>query len=378
MTGLYLVSIAAVLWGTVGVASSLMTDLSTIDPAVAGMMRTALGALSLLITAEMLGIPRVDRRRLPLRLLAVFGVAGAVFQTCLFAAFDAVGVTVTVAVTVCAPVVLLAAGEAIWNRRRPETCAAAAIGIASIGVFLALGGGTHSSGGEPVTTLSGVALLVVASLAFALVAAVARGLGGTMHPLRGAGLGLIATTCALAIAVLLRPEASLFSLVSLPGEDLAILGYTGIVATGGAYLAFILGLHLSRSSAAGIVPTLIEPGVAAVLAALILQERLAPQQVIGCTLMLVAMIGFYLVERRVAARRDADLPPGPAPVFLVATASSDHNTKHATAEETLTHHVPPIAPLRWLGQPTSRLPNHLPRLGRVRRPQPATQAPYRR
>src|SRR5687767_12769275 len=123
MTGLCLVCIAAVLWGTVGVASNLMTDLSVIDPPVAGLARTALGSLSLLISTEWPGIPRVQGR-LPLRLLAPFGVAGAVFQTCRLAACDAVGVTVTVAVTVCAPVMLLATGEAIWTRRRPETWSA--------------------------------------------------------------------------------------------------------------------------------------------------------------------------------------------------------------------------------------------------------------
>ena len=41
--------------------------------------------------------------------------------------------------------------------------------------------------------------------------------------------------------------------------------------------------------------------------------------------MLAAMVGLYLIERRVTARQDKDLPAEPAPVFLVA-ADRDHNT----------------------------------------------------
>ncbi|PJN93481.1 multidrug DMT transporter permease, partial [Amaricoccus sp. HAR-UPW-R2A-40] len=48
MAGLLLVGLAAILWGTVGVATNLMTAPSALDPALAGLSRTALGAASLL------------------------------------------------------------------------------------------------------------------------------------------------------------------------------------------------------------------------------------------------------------------------------------------------------------------------------------------
>jgi DME family drug/metabolite transporter len=296
-----------VLWGTVGVANSLTTELSTIDPAVAGMTRTALGAASLLITAEMLGIPRVHWRRLPLRLLTTFGLAGAVFQTCLFAAFDAVGVTVTVAVTVCAPVVLVVAGEAAWWRRWPEAGVSVAIGIAVLGVALAMAGEAAPTGFGRDVDWRGVALLSAASAAYAVVAGVARVMARDLHPLRATGLGLGVTAGALALVVVLSPGAGLAPLGALPAKDLATLGYTGIAATGGAYLAFVLGLHLSRSAASGLAATLIEPGVAAVLAAALLHERLARPEGLGCALMLAAMVMLYFGERRAEARGTTNL-----------------------------------------------------------------------
>jgi DME family drug/metabolite transporter len=298
LVGLSLVSTAAVLWGTVGVANSLMTDRAAVDPSLAGLTRTALGAASLLAAARVLGVPRAPAGPVPLRLLAVFGVAGAVFQVCLFAAFAVVGVTITVAVTVCAPVVLVAAADAAWHRNPPELAVILAIAIAAAGVILALSGGWAAPRPADALDPRGAVLLVIASVAFALVAATARAMARRLHPLRATGLGLAATAAALALVVLGRAEASMADLGALPGRDLGVLLYTGVAATGGAYYAFVRGLDLSRSAGAGLAATMIEPGVAALLAALVLRERLAAPEAAGCALMLAAMVLLFAAERR--------------------------------------------------------------------------------
>ncbi len=309
MSGILLVSVAAVLWGTTGVANSLMAE-SAADPALVGLARTALGALSLLVAAEAMRLPWAGR--LPFGLLATFGLAGSVFQVCLFAAFAQVGVTVTVAVTVCAPVVLVVVAEAVWLRRWPETGASAAIGIATLGVVLAMVGGAPHEGGGRGVDWRGVTLLATASVAYAVVAAAARVMARDVHPLRATGLGLGVTAGALGLVVLVSPGIELATLGRLPAGDVAILGYTGLAATGAAYLAFVLGLHRSRSAASGLAATLIEPGVAALLAALVLRERLAPSEAAGCLLMLVAMVVLFRAERHAGAagaRRRIDLHP---------------------------------------------------------------------
>lgn len=301
MTGIFLVCTAAVLWGTTGVANTLLAG-PAVDPALVGLVRTTLGALCLLLAAEALRLPWAGR--LPLHLLAIFGLAGAVFQVCLFAAFVQVGVTVTVAVTVCAPVILVVMQEAAGEQRWPERGMAVAIVIAAVGVVLALTNDTSVGGIVDGVDWQGAGLLSAASVAFAVVASVARVMARDVHPLRATGLGLGVTAGVLALVVLCSPGLDLATLGRLPATDMAILGYTGVVATGLAYLAFVVGLHRSRSAAAGLTATLIEPGVAALLAALMLHERLLPSEAAGCMLMLVAMVVLFLAEKR--AGRAAD------------------------------------------------------------------------
>ena len=299
MTGIVLVCLAAFLWGTVGVANSLMTGGTAVDPAVVGLARTSLGAASLMLAAVMLRLPWPARRELPIVPIAVFGLAGAVFQTLLFAAFRHVGVTVTVAVTVCAPVVLVTIGDAAWRRRVPDRGVALAVAVASVGVLLALPQGVRPAGAEAAALDPlGISLLAGASVAFAIVAATARLLARRLHPLRAAGLGLGASAAALGVAVAIGEGAALPALARLPRADIAILAYTGIAATGCAYLAFVLGMHLSRSASAGLAATLIEPGVAALLAALVLREHLTINQLAGCSLMMGAMVLLFAAERR--------------------------------------------------------------------------------
>jgi drug/metabolite transporter, DME family len=306
MAGIMLVGLAAFLWGTVGVANNLMIDRDAADPAMVGLARTALGAMSLMVAASALRLPLPPLSRLPTRSLAVFGLAGAAFQICLFGAFQRVGVTVTVAVTVCAPVILMAAGDALWHRRPPDRGVALAIAVASAGVLLALPESTATADAIPAVDRLGVLLLGGASVSFAVLAAAARNLTRHLHPLRAAGLGLATAALVLAIVVGVGRGSAFFSFGQLPGSDLAILAYTGIAATGGAYFAFVIGMHLSRSAASGLAATLIEPGVAALLAALILKEQLTRSEMTGCLLMLAAMVLLFAAERRRGSARDAD------------------------------------------------------------------------
>ncbi|MFU8778239.1 DMT family transporter [Roseovarius autotrophicus] len=298
MAGLLLVGLAACLWGTVGVATVLLSDGDFKDPAVAGLVRALLGAGSLLIVAALLRLPRPGWRDLPLWALLLFGVAGATFQICLFAAFSVVGVTVTVAVTVCAPVLIVALVDAVVLRKLPERRFVLATLIASAGVLLAL---PEAAPAEVIRVggMQGAILLAGASIAFAVLALVTRTITRRCEPVRAAGLGLLSSAIVLAAIIGLRtshPELKLGPLP--PWRDMIILIYIGVAATGGAYLAFVIGMHRCRSASVGLTATMIEPGVAALLAALILHERLKPEEALGCALMIAAMIFLSRGERR--------------------------------------------------------------------------------
>jgi DME family drug/metabolite transporter len=310
MRAIGLVCLAGALWGTVGVATGLMSEGAAVDPTLSALSRTAVGAAVLLALAPLLRLAP-GRGDMPWRLLALFGVAGAVFQITLFASYVAVGVTVTVVMTACLPIVLVAIGDAVVARRIPEPWFAAAILTAAAGVVLVGAGSADATQAAPAGgRVRGIALVTVSACAFAVVAAAGRALGTRLDALRAAGFGLAATALTLTICAGLRcpgleGRASPLD-VSLTTPDLLLLAYVGVVATGGAYLAFVAGMALARSAGTGLAATLIEPGVAALLAALVLREPMAGAERVGCLLIVVGMLALAQGEsRRAPAARGA-------------------------------------------------------------------------
>lgn len=295
---------AALLWATVGVASRLMPTPEPPGPALMGFCRTLLGALALIGAAELARVPRVPIARMPFRTLAVFGIAGAVFQVTLFAAFRDVGVTITSAVTVVAPPVIVAAGAALLDRRRPPVGVSSAIALATTGIVLAVYGATApAETSEPEVGWWGAGLLAVNSFAFVAMAITVRRLGAILHPIRSASLGLMAVASVLATSILVggSPTDAVATIAGFGAADLGLLVFTGVIATGGAYLAFTAGMALCRHPGVGLAATMVEPVFAAILATAILSEPLTPVALAGCALMLVAMGVLYRAERKAPA-----------------------------------------------------------------------------
>ena len=283
---------AAALWATVGLADSGIKA-EGIGTEVTGLVRTLLGALALSALALLLRLPLraggAARSRFPLAAAGAFGLCCAVFQITLFEAFRHVGISVTVAVTVCLPPVLLACGEVLWRARWPSLMMVIAVASAAAGVTLVqvLPNGGAGAGG---VDLRGGALLLLASLAFCGVTLASRCMVSRLNCVwaTAAGLGMAAVALFLQIAVV--GVAALEQLALLDGADLALLGYIGIAATGGAYLAFVTGLKLASSASVALVATMTEPVFAAVLAALLVGEHITALQVAGILLLLSAMV----------------------------------------------------------------------------------------
>mgnify|MGYP001764929732 CR=1 FL=1 len=310
-SGLLLVMLAAALWATVGVAVSMMHNRG-LGADTLGFMRTLIGATVLLAAAFATGaVPR--GLRVPVRPLVVFGIGAAIFQLCLFRAFREVGVTVTVTVTVCLPPVILALTDAVSARRLPCVMVVMALLAAAGGVAAILLPGSAARISPPVKA-EGWALMLTASFAFAAVAASARRLSGVVPPLFGTGLGLAICAVLLAAHALIQGDLALPQLAMLGRRDLAILLYLGLFATGGAYLAFAVGIRLCRSSTSGLVASMIEPVIAAVLAAALLGEFLRPMEMIGCLAVTAAMVLIWRAETR-PLRRPVGKDPGRSGLF---------------------------------------------------------------
>jgi DME family drug/metabolite transporter len=297
--GLALVCVAALLWGTVGVAGQMLST-STVDPTHLGWMRTVLGGLALLALAHCCGWSGGALERGHARFLLMFAIGCAVFQITLFTGFRVIGVTVTVAVTVVLPPVLVAAGSALVLPDARSLCTVSAILTAGAGVGLALlGAGGLETIGQAFDAF-GAGLLAANALAFILMATALRHLARSLHPVKAAGAGLLSASLVLFVAMHVLPgqEPFIAALATLQSRDLGVILYIGIVATGGAYAAFTAGMKLCPRPAAGFAATMIEPVFAAVLAAMLIGEALSRAAVAGCVLMLAAMGLLFVSEIR--------------------------------------------------------------------------------
>lgn len=288
LLGIMLVCVAAILWSTVGVASQMMD--ATIDPALVGLARTVAGCLFILmfmLRTNRSVIQELENGILP---LLAFGVFCAMFQICLFSAFESVGVTITVAVTVCLPPIFVQLLDAFWYRTPLGRNLFLAMAVAILGVVLVLAQSNESFSNFPSKNIYGGAMLLIASISFAGLAISARFIGTGTNAILGTGFGLGVCAVVLMVACMALPKESLEAVYNISWNDVAVLTYIGVFATGLAYLCFVFGLSLSRSAGVGMAATLIEPVAAAVLAAVFLAERLTTIQLIGCVTMLFAIV----------------------------------------------------------------------------------------
>lgn len=134
--GVFLVCMAAVLWATVGVASQMMTQ--DINPALTGFARTLIGCVFILAFALTLDGPKESKDGGGLLPLLIFGVCCAMFQISLFTAFEVVGVTITVAVTVCLPPLIVQFLDAVWFRIPLRRNLLISMAVVVVGVLLVL------------------------------------------------------------------------------------------------------------------------------------------------------------------------------------------------------------------------------------------------
>ena len=294
--GVIQVMVAAALWATVGVASKLVPATETLSDLALGVSRLAVGgpvilAIALVIRHEGLN----PFRRLEPGALFGFAVGCAVFQLCLFRAFTLLGVTATVFLTVCLPP-LLACGWSLLRGRAVLTPAAVgALALASAGLIVFAAGNWSAT--APEALVPGLALAVIASVAFVAMTASAREMTLAVGPLVVVAAGLTLAGLLMLAALLLVDPAS----VALPVEEswkvVGLTLYLGLGPTALAYVVYCSGMARCRSAGLGLIASMVEPGLAALLAWMVLSERLGPAESIGCALVMGAMVLLWWSER---------------------------------------------------------------------------------
>lgn len=165
-------------------------------------------------------------------------------------------------------------------------------------------------GGGPGTVRpAGIALALLSASGYAVITLLTRWLGrddGTTDPVATSAWAFGAA------ALLLLPMAAGEGLVphtAHTAQVLLLLVYVAAVPTALAYALYFAGAAMVRSATVSVI-MLLEPVSAAVIAVVVLGERLTASTVAGTLLLLTAVTGLAVTETRgaAAARREEAVP----------------------------------------------------------------------
>lgn len=304
--GLVQISAAGVLWGTGGLAVQLVRERVPMSVLTVSAWRMGIAAVALLVAVLVLRrLPELRRllRERPWTSVAV-GLCTGAYQALYFAAVVTAGVTVATVVALGLAPVLLTVAESVGARRAPDIRRLLVL-VAALGglALVSTAAGLSLTGPRPGL---GVLLGVASGVTYALATALGRPLAAVSSP-----LALAAVTSTAGVLGLL-PLALLAGGPHVSGDlyVIGLLGYLGVMTLAVAYGLLYAGLRTVEGSAA-VVATLLEPVTAAVLAAVLLGERLGVIGVVGAALILLAVAGSVSPPGPRSARRTTGRAPRP-------------------------------------------------------------------
>ena len=289
-SGMLLIALAALLWGTAGVTGHLLGEQHTFSPLAVSFYRLFIGGATLLllqrgrIQAAPTGWHAVG--------LVFVGLGMALYQASFFFAVSLAGVSLSTLVALGLAPVLVAAASVLLFKQRPEGRLLLSLAAALVGLVLLVGSPTTATAG----TTPGAALSVLAAAGFAAVTLLGRWLSAQVAPTQttiwGFGIGA-ATLLPLVLA----------SGLSVPDGPVAalLLLYLGVGPTALAYYAFFQGVRWVLPSQSSIL-ALLEPLTATVISALLFDERLSPLGLGGAALLLLAVAMLYVASRPTPAQ----------------------------------------------------------------------------
>jgi DME family drug/metabolite transporter len=285
---------AALLWGTTGTAAALAPGVGSL---AVGAVAMGVGGL-LQAAAAIRGI-RAHRAGLVAqwRTLAISAVAVAVYPLAFYTSMRLAGVAVGTVVSIGSAPMAAALIERVVDRRALSRRWAVAAGFGVLGVLvLAVArAGQHQAatgafGARPVL---GLVLGLLAGITYALYswgAARAMRHGLPSRPVMGAVFGLGGV---LLLPVLLLTGAPIVAAWS----NFAAMAYLAVVPMFLGYLLFGRGLAAVPASTATAL-SLLEPAVAAIIAVLVLGERLPVLGWIGMAVLLAGLVLLTAGSRR--------------------------------------------------------------------------------
>lgn len=302
--GVIAILFAAVVWGTTGTAATFAPDVSA---AAIGAAAMGLGGIAQALWAGR-GILQ-QRARLwdQRRLLVIGALAVAVYPLAFYGAMRLAGVTVGTVITIGSAPLLSALIEYVLDGRRLTLrwSLGAVVGLIGMGLICLAEGAASDRGADATSVPLGVLLGLIGGFTYALYSWSARKmmLQGTRSSVAmGATFGLGGLM--LMPVLLVSGDAFLAS-----WSNAAVGLYMAAVPMFLGYISFGYGLARVEASTATVI-TLFEPVVAAVLAVLIVAERLPPLGWVGVALV-IGCLAIITLPQPARLRRGARAqPPG--------------------------------------------------------------------
>ena len=273
--------LAGVLWGTGGLAGSLLAQRAGLHPLAVAAYRLLVGGGIATVAVLLKGGTFPRTAEAGKRLLAVGGLF-ALFQASYFAAVALSSVSVATMTTIgAAPVFVTLAAV-----RKPGRWTLVSVAGTLAGLVL-----LRWSPEEPAHLLGGLGFALLAAAGFATLTLLTA--KPVMDPLATTAFGCLAG------GLLLTPVASWTGMaLPLHADVLAIVCYLGAVPTALAYAAYLRGLA-DAHPLLGALAAVLEPLTAAVLSAVVFGERLSGTAWCGAAVLVAALtVGYWRPEPR--------------------------------------------------------------------------------
>lgn len=288
--GLPSIVLAALTWGTIGIAVDALYRLSAPDPLSVGFYRLALSVPVLLVLSRVYAGPGFLRIRPQDRWrLALMGAAFASYQLCYFAAIPYIGVAAAVLINICSAPVIVAVLSGLFLGERLTWVVGLALAGATLGAVLLVGGSPEADTTRAL--LLGAGLALGAGFSYSVIALMARSVAGHYHPVQPVALAFAVSALLLVPVVAVRGLAWHYS-----PAGWGLLVYLGLVPTALGYGFYLRGLRTTTATVSAVV-VLLEPLISTVLAVTLLGERLSSGGVVGGALLLASVLFLYLRQR---------------------------------------------------------------------------------
>ncbi|HET9970727.1 MAG TPA: DMT family transporter [Streptosporangiaceae bacterium] len=274
--------LSGLLWGTGGLIGTLFGRAAGLSALPVAAYRLLAGG-GLIVAFLTLAGRRWPAGRAAWTRIAVNGLLSALFQGCYFAAISLTSVSLATLVTIGGTPVIVAIVEQARGRRAPGRAGVitTAMALAGLGLLAGLPGGGLSE----TAVLAGTGMALLSAAGFAAVTLIGTSPVPGLDELALNGFGFSLGGMAL------LPLAAVAGggLGFRPGlASAGLLAALGIGPTAVAYTLYFRGLRKASASTAALL-TLIEPLTAAVLAALVLGNRLSVTGIAGAVILLAAV-----------------------------------------------------------------------------------------